>query len=246
MQRIETVDELFQGGDPATGTKGTVVPPKWLNDLQEEVAQAIEALGGALDPGDNAQLAALLISSFANVAGSAGQVFKAAPGVANDEVVTKGQISSFANVAGDAGQVFKAAPGVANDDVVTKGQAATEGGTGLIELATAGEVQAGTDTGRAVTPAGLASFASSFSGQGYAQLPGGLMLQWGENNAVLAGNPVSFPIAFPNSCLCVIASGDVDDIYSYGTGGFTPTGFVFYTTAAPGFFVTSRWLAIGY
>jgi hypothetical protein len=66
--------------------------------VQEELANTIEALAGTLDPEDNAQLAALLLSSFANIGGNASQVFKAAAGVADNDVVTKSQLEAAEGV----------------------------------------------------------------------------------------------------------------------------------------------------
>lgn len=60
MRRINTLDELFAPGNPATSTKGTAVRNWWLNAIQEELAGLVEGLGGVLDPEDNGQLFALL------------------------------------------------------------------------------------------------------------------------------------------------------------------------------------------
>lgn len=50
----------FTGGDPVTQLAPTTVTADWLNALQEEVARAIESLGGTLDKANNGQLATLL------------------------------------------------------------------------------------------------------------------------------------------------------------------------------------------
>lgn len=65
-------------------------------------------------------------------------------------------------------------------DIATTASA-TDAIKGLVELATDAEVAAGTDTTRAVTPAGLiAAFQQMKSGEGYIRLPGGLIIQWGQ------------------------------------------------------------------
>jgi hypothetical protein len=64
MQRIGTQDGLFNAGDPATNTKGTVVTADWLNTHQEELAGVVEGLGGTLNPADNGQLLACLLGAF--------------------------------------------------------------------------------------------------------------------------------------------------------------------------------------
>lgn len=78
MRRIGTLDGLFNGGDPATNTKGTVVTADWLNAIQEELAAVVEGLGGTLNPVDGNQVFDWLLASFANIGGNAAQTFRAA------------------------------------------------------------------------------------------------------------------------------------------------------------------------
>lgn len=48
----------------------------------------------------------------------------------------------------------------------------------------------------------------SLSGNGYQKLPGGLIVQWGSVlSANVATTTVNYPIAFPNNCFQVVASG---------------------------------------
>ena len=92
-------------------------------------------------------------------------------------------------------------------------RAATETQSGIAELATAAEVQAGTDAARIVTPAGLASFGKVLSANGYQRFPGGLILQWGGFSSTGAW---TFPITFPNAVFSVVGTaaqnGSVDAI----------------------------------
>ncbi|MDR3631548.1 MAG: hypothetical protein P4L42_14595 [Desulfocapsaceae bacterium] len=60
MQRIGTTSGLFIDGDQTTNTKGTICSAAWLNSVQEEIAEAIEGMGGTLNPAVNNQLLALL------------------------------------------------------------------------------------------------------------------------------------------------------------------------------------------
>jgi hypothetical protein len=88
---------------------------------------------------------------------------------------------------------------------------ASETVAGKVELATDAEVQTGTDTVRAVTPAGLLSaFANSKATNGYTKLPNGLILQWGDTGTVAANSTttVNFPIAFPTEHTVAVASVD--------------------------------------
>lgn len=60
MHRIDAAGyaagNLFTDGNPSTGTPATVVDAAWLNDIQENLAQLIEAAGIALSKGDYTQL----------------------------------------------------------------------------------------------------------------------------------------------------------------------------------------------
>jgi len=51
-----TPDNKFSEGDPANGTRATVVTDEWLNAVQEEVAGAIENEGEVLDKQNSGQL----------------------------------------------------------------------------------------------------------------------------------------------------------------------------------------------
>lgn len=54
-----TEDNKFTEGDPATGARATVVTDEWLNAVQEELANSIEADGQSLNKLDSGQLSKL-------------------------------------------------------------------------------------------------------------------------------------------------------------------------------------------
>ncbi|RCW62645.1 GDSL-like lipase/acylhydrolase family protein [Marinobacter nauticus] len=62
-----TPDNKFSEGDPANGTRATVVTDEWLNAVQEELANAVQSNGQPLDKADSAQLARVLKSQVAGV-----------------------------------------------------------------------------------------------------------------------------------------------------------------------------------
>lgn len=81
MHRIDAsgyaAGNTFTDGNPATGVPATVVDASWLNDIQETLAQTIEAAGLTLTEGDYTQLIDALIvngmqGSYFNVAAAAG------------------------------------------------------------------------------------------------------------------------------------------------------------------------------
>jgi hypothetical protein len=66
MQRVDTPDERFHDGNPATGALGTPVNASILNALQEEVCQTIELSGLDLDPGSTRQLYDAIVRTIAS------------------------------------------------------------------------------------------------------------------------------------------------------------------------------------
>lgn len=59
MERIDgpgSVNGGFVGGNPVLEIEGTVVTPKWANDVQEELCSVIEGEGLTLTEGDRDQL----------------------------------------------------------------------------------------------------------------------------------------------------------------------------------------------
>lgn len=121
---------------------------------------------------------------------------------------------------------------------------------GIIETATAAEVQAGIDGDRAVTPSGLNSFPRLLSNNGYYQLPGGFLIQWGYYSGGVHNPSITFPIAFPVASLSIIAVA-TDDNNTVATQtspgsrfGFSPSQIDASTgvNSAAGF----MYLALGY
>lgn len=127
--------------------------------------------------------------------------------------------------------------------------------SGLIEIATNAEVQAGTDTVKAITPAGLFSaYANNKTANGYTKLPNGLIIQWGSitisGTGTITGT-ITFPLAFPNALRSI--AGSLNGSYTVGTG--SDSGLAFYSetlsavTCKIGYAYQNtvvRWIAIGY
>lgn len=124
--------------------------------------------------------------------------------------------------------------------------AASETASGLVELATAAEVQAGTDTDRAVTPAGLASRTATESSAGIVRLATAAEAQAGTDgtkalsplrlrNALnaIGSAPIYACRAWVNfngtGTVAIRASGNVSSITDNGVGDYT----INFTTALP-------------
>lgn len=118
MHRIDATGyaagNLFTDGNPSTGTPATVVDAAWLNDLQENVAQVIEAAGIGLSKGDYSQLKSAIqqliingavktpvrVATTTNIAALAGGAPSALDGVAlavSDRILVKDQTTGSQN-----------------------------------------------------------------------------------------------------------------------------------------------------
>lgn len=99
--------------------------------------------------------------------------------------------------------------------------------SGIIELATTAETQAGTDNSRAITPLelfnSLKGSNQSLASNGYQKLHGGLIIQWGTYSGVLTHTssytPI-FPIAFPNACVKVLTQYGNTPVSTLSGGGY--------------------------
>jgi hypothetical protein len=112
---------------------------------------------------------------------------------------------------------------------------------GKVELATAAETKAGTDTQRAVTPSGLAGFDKSFATDGYAKLPGGLVVQWGTYTCGTSDTK-SFSVTFPTACASLQCSANNTDT-NLGITALSASGFTIDSNKTGR---VIRWLAVGY
>lgn len=181
MRRIDTPDELFAPGDPATSTKGTTVRNWWLNIMQEELAGVIEGLGGTLDPVNNSQLFDWILASFAMKSGLATQIFRVATAVGASDATPLAQVQAL----------------IAEINALV--------------IASTAEAQAMTDNTKALSPLRLKEALQggnqSLVAAGYQKFPGGLIEQWGSVTTNSSGDVGwTFPIVFPNACLGVFAS----------------------------------------
>ena len=94
----------------------------------------------------------------------------------------------------------------------------------------------------------------SLTQNGYAKLPGGLIIQWGAGaSASAAGNQtINFPIAFPTACLRVMVSSLGANAISYTSSNFlfisstTSQVTVYRTTADSTVGQSPLYIAVGY
>lgn len=98
-------------------------------------------------------------------------------------------------------------------------------------FASAAEALAGTETGKALTPANFFGNAS-LSANGYYSLPGGFIVQWGfkANSATEGALAVSFPVAFSTACYGLQAT--INNASSSGTMNYEAQVVSLSTTGA--------------
>jgi len=97
---------------------------------------------------------------------------------------------------------------------------------------------------------------TSFLGDGYIILPGGLTLQWGTGSTQAPGSrhvAVSFPLTFPTSCFVVLIAGQWNtgqnsSLAQVEQGSITTSGFEFGVASSGSIngTTTPMWFAVGY
>jgi hypothetical protein len=99
--------------------------------------------------------------------------------------------------------------------------AASATASGVVELATAAETLTGSDSTRAITPAGFAGNLDITGAAGYYKLPGGLIMQWDTVSTDSNGDATwTYPTAFSSTVFSVqgtSANGDAALTVSLGT-----------------------------
>lgn len=90
-------------------------------------------------------------------------------------------------------------------------------------------------------------FVSSLAASGYQKLPSGLIIQWG-SAAIGSNTTVTFPIAFPTTCLQVVVTDGTSAAQGCGASALTATNFRADSIKHDGVYTvtTARYFAIGY
>ena len=97
----------------------------------------------------------------------------------------------------------------------------------------------------------LGTGTSSATMNGYATLPGGIIIQWGVTSLIAVNNSVTvtFPIAFPNTFYTATASAVVSAGSASGQAmsvvGVSLTQFTVTNTGSAGASASACWIAIG-
>lgn len=118
-------------------------------------------------------------------------------------------------------------------------------------VATTAQAQAQTDDTRSLTPRKLAE---AFKGAnqilgatGFQKLPGGLIMQWGNANAVNGSVIVTFPIAFPTANFTGVTDTDAAAMCTaYRSVSKSQCEIYLHNPSGVGQNGTVRWIALGY
>ncbi|MEO6359896.1 MAG: hypothetical protein ABIO43_04885 [Sphingomicrobium sp.] len=224
MHRIDTsgnVNNRFSEGNPQAGQMATRLSAEWFNDVQENLLEVLEQAGIAPVKGAENQLYLAIVALIAAGGGGGG-------GGGDDVPLTR-----LVNAAGLA-----TGGGALNNDI-----------TITVAKALTADIIAGLDDTKAITSLGLAAaYAGTFSGTGYAKLPGGLIFQWGAGTAAANATTIfTLPLTFPNACHFAAVEGGSNDLNAQDNNPFVAgrgTGSISVFSARDAG-TTVNWMALG-
>jgi len=233
---VAGLDALTQS---ATETEGLI---GGLSGRVAGVSGRLSRARGNIDAGDG-----LLAAVMARVASLAGRIarsstltsrfLEAVAALSGSGVMVKtgAETAAVRSIAGTAPVTVTDGDGVAGNPTIAV-SAATDAASGIVELATNAETQTGTDTVRAVTPAGLSSRAASSTATGLVELATDAETITGTDTA-RALTPANLAAWMANGQLkfpaTVNPSSDPNTLDDYEEGTFTPT-IIGTTTAGTG------------
>ncbi|HEN3464083.1 TPA: tail fiber protein, partial [Yersinia enterocolitica] len=233
MPPINTPDNAFHDGNPATGEQGTIVPGLWLNNIQGATRniqqELISVLTGAeieIDETKNNQLLTAILSLI--TAGipdlpvaslTQAGIVKLISSLTSDSeslAATAKAVKLVANaiVTSMSDHIQTANPhhqylAIANLLSEIKGAGPAAVAQTLLNLGLGDAAKRSVGTGVNQIP-DMSSFTSSFAQNGYFKFPGGLIIQWGEVTGSTTGTvPANFPIPFPNALMSTALAIDL-------------------------------------
>ena len=167
----------FTEGNPAIGQDATMVTAAWLNDLQSNLLAVLTEGGIPATKGRAADLLDAIKAVSGGVQGGGG-----------------GNVPTTRKIAGAGLATVDGNGDLSADRTLT------------VKRSTAEEIIAGQADNSAITPLALRQAAAAgLTGDGYAVLPGGLVIQWGSvrGNFSEGANYKAFARAFSNACFSV-------------------------------------------
>ena len=136
--------------------------------------------------------------------------------------------------------------------VVTPG--ATVGSiTGMLKASSGvvSQAVAGTDyldSSNGVQSSSFTGSNQSLSASGYQKIPGGLIIQWGRVTSPSATGTITFPTAFPTTCLSITgtyltAATRIDAFINFSSSTPNAASIAYWASSSSGAF---NWIAVGY
>lgn len=209
------VDAASDGADDAE----TIVTPRTLRARIVAVVAQFNAALGALQDNVNGQITSLTNSVNSQIAALQANVNSQ---IASLQATVNGQITDLTNWVN--AQVSALTASVNAQIATLTGRTITGGGLAqgggdlsanrviTVPEATAAEIRA-LSAAKAMTPAAWAGLLRELSQNGWYELPGGLIIQYGRFVVPSSGaHSVSFPLAFPNACFAVTVSGGINQV----------------------------------
>ena len=199
VESSATADGKYTDGSVAGGIAATRLRAAAFNAIQEELAHIVESTGVDLDVNDMTQVLTALKSIFTVNTDSMGAL-AALVGAANKlPYFTGPKAAALADLTAFAREILAQTDA---DGVLSK--------LGLGEAA-----KRDVGTGASQIP-DMSAFTGSFSANGWARRPDGLIEMWGSAILTSQGQTFSFPIPFPASCFQIIVSDIGSGHFSYG------------------------------
>lgn len=203
----------WTNGNVAAGTAPTILDAVWLNSVQRELIAILSAAAIATDPLNDGQVITSLKKLFLQISNNLSEIKTAG---------TAAQSSARANIAaaalaGLATQVFSVAAATGNAHAVNLSQ---------LNNAISGLSLGNASTKTVGTGANQIPDMNSFTrGSGYFKLPNGIIVQYmqGTTNTSTA-QQVLYPITFPSTVFCVVASAIDVNAPNYMAANLYTTG----------------------
>jgi hypothetical protein len=216
----------FVDENTSTGVVGSLIPSSWGNSVTDELLNVIRAGGEEPVEDQNDQLlAAIQVIVQGYIPSEQVRTTLAEYGIT--DAYTKAQTYSRSEVAEYVSeQAYSKVQTYAKSEIEALTAQATEAKQGTAKVASDTQMLEGTSDAVMLTPKkARKGFAISLAENGYIAFPtwlGGLILQWGAVPAAAADTVValSFPLAFPGSCLGGLSVGNRATPVSGGTSSW--------------------------
>ncbi|WP_179505656.1 MULTISPECIES: hypothetical protein [unclassified Sphingomonas] len=201
---------VLQALPPSTlGNWLEITTPSPVGSVNGKVGAVVLNAGdvGAVPTGRKVQTGGGLLTGGGTLAGditvalTAAGPAEAAAGAAGDKVLTP---ASLATILATLASKANGAATVSAGGLLTGGGALAGNPTINLAAASAAEILAGTEAGKAVTPAGLAGLPRSLTPNGFWTLPGGLKLMWVQVRQLINTERV-ITVAYPDSFTTFVA-----------------------------------------